>query len=153
MMPISRRDLAAAGALAFGAASLLANAASLAEGSDEAGVTQAVEAFRKASLAQDKAKLEQLFADQLSYGHSDGRVESKAEVIHGVMNRKATVKSIDFPELKVAVVGNNAVARHLYVSESEMDGKPNSIKIGALQVWQKQDGGWKLLARQGYKLA
>ena len=152
-MPISRRDLAAAGALAFGASSLLANAASLAEGSDEAGVTQAVEAFRKASLAQDKAKLEQLFADQLSYGHSDGRVESKAEVINGVMNRKATVKSIDFPELKVAVVGNNAVARHLYVSESEMDGKPNSIKIGALQVWQKQDGGWKLLARQGYKLA
>jgi ketosteroid isomerase-like protein len=153
MMPISRRDLAAAGALAFGAASLLANAPSLAEGSDEAGVTQAVEAFRKATLAQDKGKLEQLFADQLSYGHSDGRVESKAEVINGVMNRKATVKSIDFPELKVAIVGNSAVARHLYVSESEMDGKPNSTKIGALQVWQKQDGSWKLLARQGYKLA
>jgi ketosteroid isomerase-like protein len=153
MMPISRRDLAAAAALAFGAASLLANTPSLAEGSDEAGVTQAVEAFRKATLAQDKAKLEQLFADQLSYGHSDGRVESKAEVINGVMNRKATVKSIDFPELKVAIVGNSAVARHLYVSESEMDGKPNSTKIGALQVWQKQDGGWKLLARQGYKLA
>jgi hypothetical protein len=34
-----------------------------------------------------------------------------------------------------------------------MDGKPNSTKIGALQVWQKQDGSWKLLARQGYKLA
>jgi ketosteroid isomerase-like protein len=50
------------------------------------------------------------------------------------------------------VVGNNAVARHLYVSESEMDGKPNSVKIGVLQVWQKQDGNWKLLARQGYKL-
>jgi ketosteroid isomerase-like protein len=152
-MPISRRDLAAAGALAFGAASLLANTPSLAEASDEAGVTQAVEAFRKASLAQDKTKLEQLFADQLSYGHSDGRVEGKAEVINGVMNRKATVKSIDFPELKVAIVGNSAVARHLYVSESELDGKPNSTKIGALQVWQKQDGSWKLLARQGYKLA
>jgi ketosteroid isomerase-like protein len=151
IMPISRRDLAAAGALAFGAASLLA--ASSAEGSDEAGVTQAVEAFRKATLAQDKAKLEQLFADQLSYGHSDGRVEGKAEVINGVMNRKATVKSIDFPELKIAIVGSSAVARHLYVSESELDGKPNSTKIGALQVWQKQDGSWKLLARQGYKLA
>jgi ketosteroid isomerase-like protein len=68
------------------------------------------------------------------------------------MNRKAVIKSIEFPELKVAVVGNNAVARHLYVSESEMDGKPNSVKIGVLQVWQKQDGNWKLLARQGYKL-
>jgi len=84
-MPISRRDLAAAGALAFGAASLLANTASSAEGSDEAGVTQAVEACRKATLAQDKAKLEQLFADQLRYGDCEVWVEEKAEVIKGVM--------------------------------------------------------------------
>jgi ketosteroid isomerase-like protein len=152
-MTLSRRDLAVAGALALGTASLFDSVAAHAEGGDEAGVTQAVEALRKATLAQDKTKLEQLFADQVSYGHSDGRVEGKAEVVNGVMNRKAVVKSIEFPELKVAVVGNSAVARHLYVSESEMDGKPNSVKIGVLQVWQKQDGGWKLLARQGYKLA
>ena len=106
----------------------------------------------KATLAQDKAKLEQLLADQVSYGHSGGRVENKTEVINGVMNRKSVVKSIDFPELKVAVVGNGAVARHLWVSQSEMDGKPTTTKIGVLQVWQKQDGNWKLLARQGYKL-
>jgi ketosteroid isomerase-like protein len=68
------------------------------------------------------------------------------------MTRKAVVKSIDFPELTVALVGNAAVARHLYVSESEVEGKPQSTKIGALQVWQKQDGGWKLLARQGFRL-
>ena len=152
-MKISRRDLAAAGAFALGAASLLHSAPTQAEAADETAVNQAVEAFRKATLAQDKTKLEQLFADQVSYGHSDGRVESKAEVINGVMNRKSVVKSIDFPELKISVVGNSAVARHLYVSESEVDGKPTSTKIGALQVWQKQDGNWKLLARQGYKLA
>jgi hypothetical protein len=153
IMPISRRDLAAAGALAFGTASLLANTASSAEGSDEAGVTQAVEALRKATLAQDKAKLEQLLAAELSYGHSGGVVQNKAELIDGTMNRKSVVKSIEFPELKVGVAGNNAVARHLWVSESEMDGKPTSTKIGILSVWTKQDGGWKLLARQGYKLA
>ena len=152
-MPISRRDLAAAGALAFGAASLLANTASSAEGSDEAGVTQAVEGLRKATLAQDKAKLEQLSAAELSYGHSGGVVQNKVEFIDGVMARKGTVKSIEFPELKVGIAGNNAVARHLWVSESEMDGKPTSTKVGILSVWTKQDGGWKLLARQGYKLA
>ena len=152
-MPISRRDLAAAGALAFGTASLLANTASSAEGGDEAGVTQAVEALRKATLAQDKAKLEQLSAAELSYGHSGGVVQNKAEFIDGTMKRKSVVKSIEFPELKVGVAGNNAVARHLWVSESEMDGKPTSTKIGILSVWTKQDGGWKMLARQGYKLA
>ena len=151
-MKLSRRDLAAAGAFALGAASLLHSAPSQAEAADETALNQAVEALRKATLAQDKAKLEQLVADQVSYGHSGGRVENKTELINGVMNRKAVVKSIDFPELKVAVVGNGAVARHLWVSESEMDGKPTSTKIGVLQVWQKQDGNWKLLARQGYKL-
>ena len=91
-------------------------------------------------------------AAQVSYGHSDGRAETKEQFIHGVMTRKQTVKSIDFPELKVAVVGNAAVARHIYLSESERDGKATTTRIGALQVWQKQDGGWKLLARQGFRL-
>ena len=152
-MKLSRRDLAAAGALAFGAASLSDIDAAHAEGGDETGVGQAVEALRKATLAQDKAKLEQLSAAELSYGHSGGAVQNKAEFIDGVMNRKGTVKSIEFPELKVGMAGNNAVARHLWVSESEMDGKPTSTKIGILSVWIKQDGNWKLLARQGYKLA
>jgi ketosteroid isomerase-like protein len=51
------------------------------------------------------------------------------------------------------VVGDAAIVRHLYESESETEGTPTSVKIGALQVWQKQDGTWKLLARQGFKLA
>ena len=152
-MKLSRRDLAAAGALALGAATVFESAAAHAEGGDESGVTQAIEALRKATLAQDKAKLEQLAAAELSYGHSSGVVQNKAEFLDGVMNRKAHVKSIEFPELKVGMAGNNAVARHLWVSESETDGKPTTIKIGILSVWTKQDGNWKLLARQGYKLA
>jgi len=103
-------------------------------------------------LKADKAKLEALCADQLSYSHSDGRVENKTQVINGVMTRKAVVKSIDWPEMTVAVVGPNAIVRHLYVSESELDGKPQSVRIGALQVWQKQGNDWKLLARAGIKL-
>ena len=112
-----------------------------------------MEALRKALLEADKARLQQLGADQLSYGHSDGRVQTKAEFIDGVMTRKAIVKSLAFPELTVAVVGDAAIARHIYLSDSETDGKPTNTRIGALQVWQKQDGNWKLLARQGFKLA
>ena len=102
---------------------------------------------------QDKAALEKLSAAELSYGHSSAVVQNKVEFIDGVMTRKAVVKSIEFPELKIGMAGNNAVARHLWVSESEMDGKPTSTKIGILSVWTKQDDSWKLLARQGYKLA
>ena len=116
-------------------------------------VDKAVEALRKALLTADKGQLEKLTAEQVSYGHSGGRVQTKAQFIDGVMTRKATVKSITFPELTIAVVGDTAIARHLYEFESETDGKTNDVKIGALQVWQKQDGNWRLLARQGFKLA
>jgi len=67
------------------------------------------------------------------------------------MGRKATVKSLDYPELTVYVVGNTGVARHLWVSQTELDGKVTDTKIGVMQVWQKDGGGWKLLARSSYR--
>jgi ketosteroid isomerase-like protein len=151
-MDVSRRDFTVAGALALSASGLLLTGSASAQSGDEAAVTAAVETLRKAILEPDKAKLEQVAAPQLSYGHSDGRVETKDQFINGVMTRKQTVKSLDFPELKVAVVGNAAIARHIYLSQSELEGKATTTRIGALQVWQKQDGGWKLLARQGFRL-
>jgi ketosteroid isomerase-like protein len=150
-MHLTRRNLAVAGAVALGTASLLRASAVLADASDEAAVKDNVEALRKALLTADKAQLELLAAEQLSYGHSSGKVQTKAEFVDGVMTRKAVVKSLTFPELTVAVAGDAAIARHIYASESETDGKPNSIRLGTLEVWQKQNGGWKLLARQGFK--
>jgi ketosteroid isomerase-like protein len=150
-MDLSRRDLTL-GAAALGVAGLLLGGSTGAEAGDEESVAQSVETLRKAQLEADRSKLEQVTATQVSYGHSDGRTETKEQFIHGVMTRKQTVKSLDFPELKMAVVGNAAIVRHIYLSQSELDGKATTTRIGALQVWQKQDGGWKLLARQGFRL-
>jgi ketosteroid isomerase-like protein len=149
-MDMTRRNLAAAGVLALGASALAG--AAMADAADEATVTKNIDAFRKAILDADKATLEALSAEQLSYGHSDGRVQNKAVFVDGVMTRKAKVKSLTFPDLTVAVTGDAAVARHQYVSESELDGKASAIKLGTLEVWQKQNGSWKLLARQGFKV-
>ena len=152
-MNVSRRDFAIASALAFGASGLVLSGSAGAAAADEAAVAQSIEALRQGVLQQDKAKLDQVCASQISYGHSDGRSETKEQFINGVMTRKQVQKSLTFPEMKVFVVGNNAVARHIYLGESELDGKQSTTRIGALQVWQKQDGAWKLLARQGFKLA
>src|SRR5438874_5225088 len=149
-MKLSRRHLAAVGTLALGAPTLIRSAH--AQSADEATVKKAVEELRMAWLKQDKAKLETLTAEQLSYSHSDARLEDKAKFIDGVMTRKAVIKSIDFPNLTVAIAGNNAIVRHLWVSESELDGKVTNTKIAVLQVWQKQDSGWKLLARASFRL-
>ena len=151
-MDVSRRDVVVASALALGASGLLLSGSAGAQAGDEAAVADAVETLRKALFEANKAKLEQVAAPQISYGHSDGRVETKEQFINGVMTRKQVVKSLAYPELKVAVVGNAAIARHLHLSESELEGKTTTTRIGALQVWQKQNGSWKLLARQGFRL-
>jgi len=149
-MELSRRHLAAAGMLALGATTLIGQA--VAASADEAEVKKAAEELRQAWLKQDKAKLDALTAPQLSYSHSDARLEDKTKFINAVMARKATFKSLEWPDLTVQVVGNNAVVRHLWVSESELDGKVTSTKIGVMQVWQKQNGNWKLLARASWRL-
>ena len=149
-MKLSRRHLAAAGALALAAPTLIRSAQ--AQSADEGTVKKLVDELRMAQLKQDKAKIESLTAEQLSYSHSDARLEDKAKYLNGVMTRKATVKSLEWPEMTVQVVGGNAVVRHLWVSESELEGKVTNTKIGVMQVWQKQDAGWKLLARASWRL-
>ena len=149
-MNLTRRDLVAAGVFALSATTLILPA--MAATDDEEAVKQAVDALRNAILTQDKAKLETLAAEQLSYSHSDAHLEDKAKFINAIMTRKAVIKSLDFPDLTVAIVGNNAIVRHLWVSESELDGKVTNTKIGVLQVWQKQGTSWKLLARASFKL-
>jgi len=151
-MDMTRRDVAVAGACALVAPGLLLGSLTGAEAAAEAAVTESVEILRTGLLEADRTKLEQVTAAQISYGHSDGRVETKEQFVHAVMTRKQVVKSLAFPELKVAVVGDAAIARHIYLSESELEGKATTTRIGALQVWQKQNGSWKLLARQGFRL-
>jgi hypothetical protein len=148
---MGRRQLAVAGAAALGAASLLRSAAAFA--AEDPSLAAAVDELRKAILTPDKAKLTALTASELSYGHSSAVVQDQATFIDGVVNRKATVKTLDFPDLKLFVAGDAGVARHRFVSDSEEDGKATHTDIGVLGVWQKQGGQWKLLARQGYKLS
>ena len=120
--------------------------------SDTAALAAAIETLREGLFAADKAKLEAVTADNMSYGHSAGRIENRAEFVAAVLARKAVVKSLQFTEPKQAITGNSAIARHFYESESEEAGKTSKIKIGVLQVWQKTDGKWKLYARQAHIL-
>ena len=123
-----------------------------AQSSDEAAVAQAVEAFRKAALAKDRNQFETLCADQMSYGHSSGRIETKTQFIDDATGPRSVWKFIDLSNQNIQIVGNNAIVRHMFTGENVSEGKTSAIKIGILMVWQKQDGRWKLLARQAYKI-
>jgi hypothetical protein len=119
---------------------------------DEAAVAQAVEAFRNAMLKADRSQFEALTADQLSYGHSAGRVENKAQFINGATSGQSRWKFITLTDQSTQIVGNTAIVRCTFTGESERDGKTNPVKLGVLMVWNKQDGHWKLLARQAVRL-
>lgn len=151
-MHASRRRF---GAVAAGAVTALAIAASgpaTAQAAEEAALNAAIEELRLGLMNKDKAKLEAVASDNMSYGHSAGRIETKKEFVDAVMARKAVVKSLKFTENKMAIHGSTAIVRHFYESESEENGKATAIKIGVLQVWQKQDGKWRLYARQAHVL-
>ena len=76
------------------ALALLGMAPVAAQSSDEAAVAQAVEAFRHATLKADRAQFTALMAEQLSYGHSGGRVETKTQFIDGATSGQSTWKFI-----------------------------------------------------------
>jgi ketosteroid isomerase-like protein len=116
-------------------------------------VADAVASLTKAMLAADKAKLDSLVADQLSYGHSAGVLQDKTVFVDTIASKKTIYKSIDLSQQTIAIAGNNAIVRHNWVGQSGSgDGKWAESKIGILQVWQKQGSDWKLLARQAYKV-
>ena len=150
-MHMSRRCLIVAGA-AVAAASGMGAAPALAQSADEAAVAKAVEALRTAMLAGDKAKLLELASDQLSYGHSSGKRETKAVFVDVIAGKKTIYKTLTFSDQSIAVAGNMAIVRNVLTTDVEVEGRPSSAKAGVMQVWAKTGSDWKLYARQAFKL-
>ena len=146
-MRLTRRELTLAG----GAALVMSSASielAAAQGGDEA----AVEALRQAMLAADKEKLLAVAHDKLSYSHSSGATETKEQYAAAIASKKTIFKTVTFGDQTIAVVGDNAIVRNTFSADLDRSGKADAVKIGVLQVWRKEGGAWKLLARQGYKL-
>ena len=57
-----------------------------AQSGEEAAVARAVDAFRQAGLSTDSIQFGALLAPELSYGHSNGVVQNKAELIELAMH-------------------------------------------------------------------
>jgi ketosteroid isomerase-like protein len=147
-MNIDRRQLALP-VLALG---LLGVVPALA-GADEDAVAKSVEAFRAAQFAADAKTLEGLCAAELSYSHSDGRVEDKATFVTNATDGKSKFLSLAYQDTNIRVVGPAAIVRFHWVAESQAtDGKKTATNLHILMNWQKQGADWKLLSRASTKL-
>jgi hypothetical protein len=116
----------------------------------ETAVSTAVEALRNAMVAGDKAALEKLAMDELSYGHSSGRLENKAEFIATLTSGMAGFSGIELSDQTVNVVDRIALVRHVFNGTRRKEG--DKMKLSILTVWLQQQDQWKLLARQAAKL-
>jgi len=124
-------------------------------GVDEDAVAKNVEAFRAAQAAANAEALASLCASELSYSHSDGRVEDKAAFVANATNGKSKWLSLVYEDPKIRVVGTSAIVRFHWIGEQEFiaDGKRASSNLHILMNWQKQGAEWKLLSRGATKLA
>jgi ketosteroid isomerase-like protein len=121
-----------------------------AQSPEATAVEQADETLRKLMINPDRPALERIFADQLSYGHSDGRVQTKAEFVDALVNGKSVFKSIMLSEQTISLVGDIAIVRHRFAADAISNDVPAQPRIRVLQVWQKQSEGWRLLFRQAH---
>ena len=149
-MNIDRRNLVLP-ALAIG---LLGLVPAVAASADEEAVAKKVEAFRAAQVAADAKAFDALCAAELSYSHSDARVEDKATFIANATAGKSKWLSLEYKDPKISVVGPAAIVRFHWVGESQAvaDGKKSSTNLHILMNWQKQGADWKLLSRASTKL-
>ena len=123
-------------------------------GADEDAVKKNVEAFRAAQFAADAKTLEGLCAAELSYSHSDGRVEDRAAFVANATDGKSKFLSLAYDDLSIRVVGPAAIVRFHWVGESQAaaDGKKTATNLHILMNWQTQGTDWKLLSRASTKL-
>lgn len=134
--------------LAFCTMSIL----SFAQTKDEKTIADQVESLRKAMQDADKATLEKLTDDKLSYGHSGGKIEDKAAFVSNIVGGNSDFVTLAFTDQKITIVGNTALVRHTLTAETNDGGKPGNVHLHVLLVWAKEGNQWKLLGRQAVKV-
>jgi hypothetical protein len=119
----------------------------------EKEVAVRVEFLRQAMLSADREKLAGIPMPGLTYGHSNGRLETADEFVEAIAGGLDTFLKLEFSKQTICVEGDTTVVRHVMDGSSVKGGESSSFHVGVLQVWKKTDTGWKLLARQAYKIS
>ena len=150
-MNIDRRQLALP-ALAIGLVGLMIVVPAFA-GADEDAIAKNVEAFRAAQAAGNADGIAPLCAEELSYSHSSGAVDTKAALLDGVKNAKYKWTSLEYkdPDDPCRRSGGDRalqLRRRAGVHRRQEDAAEPAI----LMNWQKQGNDWKLLSRSATKL-
>ena len=120
---------------------------------DKEMVLQTLKKFDDAVIARDEATLKALTATNLSYGHSSGKIQDKAEFVDDVVNGSFQFVSITNDNQSVNISENVAIVRHILSADATNAGQPAKVHIGIIMVFQLDENDkMVLLARQAYRL-
>jgi len=122
-----------------------------AQSKKEKSIERAVQHLTAAMISGERTALEAIASEHLSYGHSGGHVEGKAEFVEKIASGKSDFVTINISEQTIDIVGKTAIVRHLFDGTTNDGGKPGTVKLKILLIFEKQGKDWKLLARQAVK--
>jgi hypothetical protein len=114
---------------------------------------QSVQSLNQALLTNDSSTLQLLLHKDLSYGHSNGWIEKKEELIRNNNSGYLIYKVIQVDSMHIQIEDKLAIARYTATHDIVLNGKSISLKLHVCQTWVKQKRKWKLLARQSTKIS
>jgi ketosteroid isomerase-like protein len=106
-----------------------------------------------ATIAGDTDRLAPLLSDALIYGHADGRVQSKEELLGAVKSSRMKYVAYDYEEQQIARVSDDvATMTGRAKLRVVAGGKPVAFRLRFLAVWRREAGNWRLSAYQSVPL-
>ena len=133
---------------------ITASLGTLGQSANENQVWNRVEALTKAIFdTKDSVALLDLVSSKVTYGHSGGNIEDKATMVQKAVASKTVYKNSVSEKVSVDIDGNTAVVRQNFRATSVENGTETPLNLAILQVWKKENGKWRIWARQAVKVA
>jgi len=118
---------------------------------EEEKLTATLKEFHQALVNKNTTSINQQTDKALSYGHSSGWVETKADVIKDLETGYIVYHSYKEDSLNIVINESMANARFVADINATMNGNTNTIHLKVLEVWVKKGKRWLLFARQGVR--
>lgn len=118
---------------------------------DEQKVTTTLKEFHQALVNKNTVSINQQTDKALSYGHSNGWVETKTDMINNLEKGYMRYNSYKEDSIAVTINGNMANARFVADIKATLNGKDGVYHLKVLEVWVRKGKRWVLFARQAVK--
>jgi ketosteroid isomerase-like protein len=115
-------------------------------------IEAAVNYFLTALKSGDRESLQKITHEKLSYGHSNGRIENQEEFIEKLATGVSKFLTVNTTNQTMYHTKHTTIVRHRLDANIIDNGKENEVHLNVLMVFEKENGAWKLLARQAVKI-